>query len=712
MQQGPWQRYGGGVATTPAAPAQPQSGPWSRYGAAAPPPVQAPPPQAASVARPAPSRPAPVSAPAASGGLSREDRIGALLDQQYSPDDAIRLADEQIAFEGGQASPLAGQGAGTPFVPTPTTPRGSQDNPIDLTQPLMADDVPLLVQGNYVRGRDGVVYALPGNAYTAAPRQSDEAQGSGIYIRRPNATDKIDAFTQAMGEQVPGLDEAAAAVTGVTTGRGFDAMREQQQLSRMLQNQTDRDARIAGGIAGFGLSLAAPGGSWVNGVTGAARVGRAAALGAGYGGVFGFGNTDGDLRERATAAGLQATGGALGGAVIQRGADRLAAAAANARANPSAQRQLADAGVLLTPGQMMGGAPQRIEDGLTSTPILGDAIRDARRRGLESFNAAAINEAVAPVGTVGNIGRQGQAEAQQVVSGAYDNALQGVSVPRDPQLDADLTALGRTNLLPQELQSGFNSLINRYIARFGQGVDGEAWKQLDAEIGAAITSAENGATTNPINRLLADKLRDTRRAFQSALERADPLARESVRRADLANAGLARVRDAGQRQGTAARDGLFTPGDLNAAVRAGDNTAGNRAYAGGNALLQRLSDNAASVLPSQVPDSGTPFRSVLNLLLPAAGVGGLSALGVPGAAPVAVATGLGIIGGSALYGRGIQGVINRAYRASTPGAARQALADLQAAAAQSPVLQPVYEALQRQLRPLLLGEQTARSTTP
>lgn len=708
------------MATTPAAPAQPQSGPWSRYGAAAPPPVQAPPQQAASVARPAPSRPAPVAAPAASGGLSREDRIGALLDQQYSPDEAIRLADEQIAYEGGTPSPLAGQGVGQPYNPSPSA---GYEIPEGVTDWLALNDeqrrqLPrgtrvLLPPNEPGQSRQIVTLARDLSAPQRDPVMGETRQTiGGVQTYVPGMIDNVGAFTSGAAEQVPFLDEAAVATNAALSGQSFSEARADYRNLQEALNRSNRGERIAGGVAGFGLTLAAPGVSWVNRATGAARVGRAAALGAGYGGVFGFGNTDGGFRERATAAGLQATGGALGGAVIQRGADRFAAAAANARANPSAQRQLADAGVLLTPGQMMGGAAQRIEDGLTSTPILGDAIRDARRRGLESFNAATINEAVAPVGTVGNIGRQGQAEAQQVVSGAYDNALQGVSVPRDPYLDADLTALGRTNLLPQELQSGFNSLINRYIARFGQGVDGEAWKHLDAEIGAAITSAENGATTNPINRLLADKLRDTRRAFQSALERADPLARESVRRADLANAGLARVRDAGQRQGTAARDGLFTPGDLNAAVRAGDNTAGNRAYAGGNALLQRLSDNAASVLPSQVPDSGTPFRSVLNLLLPAAGVGGLSALGVPGAAPVAVATGLGIIGGSALYGRGIQGVINRAYRASTPGAARQALADLQAAAAQSPVLQPVYEALQRQLRPLLLGEQTARSTTP
>jgi hypothetical protein len=642
------------------------------------------------------------AAPAAPQALGREERISALLDQGYSPDEAERMAGEQMAYEG-----FAAQATAPP--PPPTGQRGTQDNPIDLTRRLMADEVPLLVQGAYVRGQNGEVYALPGDAFVENPRATDERQGEGTaFIRRPNMTDRVGAFTQAAGEQIPGLDEAAAAAAGAMTGRGFDAMREQQQLSRMLQNQTDRGSRVAGGLAGFVGTSLAPGGAFINGAR-AGRVGRAAAVGAGYGSLFGAGNTDGDLTTRLQAAAVQGGLGAAGGAAFQRGADAFGAAAAGARANPSAQRQLSAAGVDLTPGQMAGGALRRIEDGMTSVPILGDAIRDARVRGLESFNAAAINEAVRPVGAVGNIGRQGQAEAQRVVSGAYDNALQGVNVPRDPQLNADLTAVARQNPLPRELQSGFDGLIGNYIARFGQGMDGQSWKQLDSEIGAAIRSAQNGSATNPAQRLLADKLIQTREAFQGALERADPMARQAVGQADLANAGLATIRDAGQGLGTAARDGVFTPGDLNRAVRNSDSSAGNRRYAQGDALLQRLSDNAASVLPSTVPDSGTPFRSLLNMgPIPAAGAIGSGVLNplIPAAA------GAGLFAASGIYSRGVQGIINRAYRASTPGAARQALADLQAEAARSPVLQPVYEALQRQLRPLLLGEQTARSTTP
>jgi len=43
---------------------------------------------------------------------SREESINSLIDQGYDPDTAIRLADEQIAYEGGQVSSLAGYDSG------------------------------------------------------------------------------------------------------------------------------------------------------------------------------------------------------------------------------------------------------------------------------------------------------------------------------------------------------------------------------------------------------------------------------------------------------------------------------------------------------------------------------------------------------------------------------------------------------------------------
>jgi hypothetical protein len=286
-----------------------------------------------------------------------------------------------------------------------------------------------------------------------------------------------------------------------------------------------------------------------------------------------------------------------------------------------------------------------------------------------------------------------------------------VFVPRDSAFDAAVTAVARQNPLPPSMEGDFAGLLNNTLQRVGEGLDGQAFKQLDSELAASIRSAQAGSQSNPAQRLMAEKLIGLRQAVRGMLERSSPDVADALSRADTAAAGMYRVRDAGQRVGTAARDGLFTPGDLNSAVRNGDNSAGNRMYGRGEAMLQDLSEAGMQVLPSTVPDSGTPLRSLFTMTPAVAAMGGAGAVGVPMAGTAAVATGAGLFGGSALYSKGVQGLINRAYRASSPGAARQVLADAAAQAAQSPVLQPVYEALQSMLRPLLLGGQTATPTT-
>lgn len=594
-------------------------------------------------------------------------------------------------------------------APAQGAPGSSRENPIDLSA-LTNDSVQALRKGAWVTNpKTGETYALPGDAWFGKPDSSSERVGSNAYLDRPDMGDTALAAATAFSEQIPFGDELVAAGAGALSGRGYDAIRQQQATERELLNQTNRTARNVGGVAGFGAGFALPGGKWVDSAQGAARLGRAAAIGGGYGALYGAGNTDGGLTDRLSAGAIQGAIGAGGGAVLQRGADALGALARNARANPSPARQLSAAGVDLTPGQMLGGAARRLEDGATSIPILGDAIRDARIRGLESFNQAAINQAIRPVNGVATRGRQGIQEADTAISNAYDAALQGVQVPRDGAFDAQITQIARSNPLPGELQPQFNALLNNTLQRIGQGMDGRAWKQLDSELAAAVRAAQNGSQTNPAQRLMADKLGQMRDAVRGMLDRSDPAAAAAVSQADQAAAGMYRIRDAAQSLGTSARDGIFTPGDLNRAVRNGDTSAGNRQFARGEAMLQGLSDAAAQVLPSTVPDSGTPFRSMLAV----GGVGGGATTMTGGAAlPVVAATGAGLFGGAGAYSRPVQGILNRAYRASTPGAARQALADLQAVAAQTPALQPVYEALQSALRPLLLGGQTAISTTP
>ncbi len=569
----------------------------------------------------------------------------------------------------------------TPNAASQAVQGSSQDNPIDLTGRLYQDQVDALKQGAWVRAQNGEVYQLPGDAFTASARSSDEAQGGNVFMRRPNLEDRLGAAATAFVEQVPGGDEALAGITGALSGQGYDAARESQMVNRELLNQTNRGARNVGGVAGAVIpALALPGAGWVNGARGAGQVGRAAAVGAGYGALYGAGNTDGGLSERATGAAWGSGAGLLTGGLFQGLGNAFSRSGANAAANPSPQRQLSQMGVELTPGQMAGGGWQRIEDGLISTPVLGDSIRNAQRRGLESYNRAVYDWALEPIGRAVprdvNVGRNGYRAAEDIASGAYDSALSGVTVDPAQGFNQALASVRAGPQMQGEAAATLANTVDDLERRFASPLSGEAYKQIESEVNAAIRSASSGAQNNPALRPMIDRLSAIRKGLQDSFDAADPFAGADKSKADEAYARVIRLREAQQRQGTAMRDGLFTAGDFDAAVRKGDSTAGNRAYARGEALGQQLSDAGQAVLPRTVPDSGTPFRSILQVLA-GLGIGGTAAnVGVPGATPVMGAL-IGAGGaGAGLYSRPVQGALNAAYRAHAPGSVRRATGGL------------------------------------
>jgi hypothetical protein len=88
--------------------------------------------------------------------------------------------------------------------------------------------------------------------------------------------------------------------------------------------------------------------------------------------------------------------GAAGGAVapVVTGA---AARMISPNVNPNV-RALMDVGVTPTPGQILGGTANRLEEAAQSIPFVGDAIKGARGRAIEDVNRAAINRALNPIG--------------------------------------------------------------------------------------------------------------------------------------------------------------------------------------------------------------------------------------------------------------------------------------------------------------------------
>lgn len=198
-------------------------------------------------------------------------------------------------------------------------PGSSEANPIDLAALRYQDEFDALKQGAWAKRADGTVFQLTGDAFTdSSTRPYDEAQGGNVFVRPPNMEDRVGAFATAASEQIPFLDESVAFTTGLASGQGFDAMREAQDANRDRLNQTERGARVAGGLTGFASTLLLPGvassGKYIT--SGANRVEqarRAAQVGLGGGLLGGFANTDGDFAERSDVASKTGLIGAVAG---------------------------------------------------------------------------------------------------------------------------------------------------------------------------------------------------------------------------------------------------------------------------------------------------------------------------------------------------------------------------------------------------------------
>ena len=292
---------------------------------------------------------------------------------------------------------------------------------------------------------------------------------------------------------------------------------------------------------------------------------------------------------------------------------------------PEAARRLHAAGVELTPGQAMGGIAHRMEDTATSLPLVGDAIRAGQRNSVETFNRATANEVLAPIGQrvdrAAAVGRDLVDDVATRIGQAYDDVLPRVRpTGPDAQLQADLVQIASGFLTPEARQIFGRALQNNVASRLQGGMmDGATFKAIESELGAL--GRQFGRGSEPHAQELAEAFRATQQAFRGLVARTSPEAAQEINAINAAYARLVRMERAAA---GVTDDGAFTPRQLSMAVRQSDGTVRHRGYARGAALMQGLADDAASVLPSRVPDSGTTGRALFN----AAALGGLSGAGV------------------------------------------------------------------------------------
>ncbi len=416
---------------------------------------------------------------------------------------------------------------------------------------------------------------------------------------------------------------------------------EEYQKGRTVPTAPDV-SRVVGNIVGSAPVAAAIPGAAAESLL--ARTGAGLVGGAATGALEPVNDTsNGDFwKQKALQTGIGAAGGVVAPAVVGGAARTLSP---NASLPTSQARQLIDAGITPTPGQILGGGANRIEEAAQSVPLVGDAIKGARGRAVQDFNRATINQALAPIGERLHpdtpLGREAISEMHDKIGDAYNTLLPQLKVQADPQFVGNMRNLwqGAQGLTPDMAKKFDSTLEHTVLRKFspGGGMTGESFKEVEGDLGKLASDYSTSALAS--ERELGGALKQTQVELRELLTRSNPQHADELNRINQAFASSLRVEGAAGRIGS--DQGVFTPAQMLSSVRQMDPSMRKGAFARGEAPMQDLAETGKAVLGNKVPDSGTPFRSLamagpalgaMYLANPAAAIGtGLAGAGAVGA---------------------------------------------------------------------------------
>ncbi|HXI49595.1 MAG TPA: hypothetical protein VNH39_13535 [Steroidobacteraceae bacterium] len=342
--------------------------------------------------------------------------------------------------------------------------------------------------------------------------------------------------------------------------------------------------------------------------------------------------TTGDERL-ATAAGL------VPGALAQGGG--IAAAAARNRAAGRLTPELSDLGVRPTGGQAIGGMLNRMEEGLSSIPWVGDFMRAGRRDAVEQFNRGLAEQTLNKVGETLNpnteTGHATIGEVGDKLGAKYDAITPHLDTTVDHQFAVgDLNRVRRNaSMLRSDQQDEFNKVFKAEITdrlSAGGAIPGQSFREMESEIGRlASDNIHSGA---PADRALGRVYADLQGSLRDLQMRSNPQHATELQKIHDAYADFQRLQGAAGKIG--ADEGIFTPEQLYRSTRELDKSLNHRVFATGSARMQDIAQQGKTVLGNKVPDSGTPFRSFASLAPFVVGSGAFS----PASAATMLGTGL------------------------------------------------------------------------
>jgi len=466
-----------------------------------------------------------------------------------------------------------------------------------------------------VQGPDGKIHRFEGPD-GASPQEVEQFAAEQFAQPKPAAPPEKKApawMATIPGRALMGVVDAVDGGAQMLSRLG--GSEEAARVDAMVKerNQMYDSARQGAGQSGFDLprTLGNVGASALltRGMGTAATIGGKVAQGAAAGGALGALQpvTEGHFGdEKAKQIGIGAlTGGAA--APIAHGLGKLA----TPKTAPAAQK-LMDEGVTPLPGQVLGGAFKSAEEKAMSVPVLGAMMKGAHERSVQQFNNAAINRSLAPIGMKlpkGMVGREAIEFAETQLGKTYDDAITKIgAVQGDDAMVRELQSLaGNMQNMPKDKAEQFVRIVRNEIAeRFTDGhITGEGIKAAESNLGRMAKGYKSNQDFD--TRMLGDALEEAQASLRRFVERNAP--KEGAEQLQKANAGWAAFKRV---QGAAASvgsdQGVFTPAQLQAAVKAKDRSIDKGAFARGNALMQDLSEAGKSVMSPRVPNSGTPER--------------------------------------------------------------------------------------------------------
>lgn len=262
-----------------------------------------------------------------------------------------------------------------------------------------------------------------------------------------------------------------------------------------------------------------------------------------------------------------------------------------------------------TIGQNIGPNAATWEDKFSTLNL---NVPGAQKDALKSYNVAALNEAISPLGLSYN-GLSGNAafkNVNDIIDKAYDSIKSRLSLPVPDSLRTRIGHIVSDAATPDaSIATTAQKILDKALyARVDQSgvLTGAAFKAAESDLGKYAKNYMRDSAT-ATERQIGEALTNIQGALRDSLEDANPALADQLRATNRAYAILARVQDAVP---VGNPDRLFTPYQLAASVARADNTVRGRAYTEGDALLQKFSDAGLRVLGNKFPDSGTAARAM------------------------------------------------------------------------------------------------------